>query len=511
MLNHRLNLRRWWACAAAVIALGAAPAHATTITVATISEPPSLDPATTSDLVSMITQHMFETLYTYNSEWKVAPLLAAGFPEISKDGLHYVITLRPGLKFHTGAAVTPADVAASLERWLKASPRGKLASESVTSIKGQGNNKVEITLKEAFPPLLALLAYPNGAAAVMPKAIAEASTNAPLKEYVGTGPFRFLERKPDQYIRLVKFDQYSSPTGTPNGFAGSRVAKVDELRFVPVPNANTRLEGVLAGQFDYADSLNSEFYDKIKASTTVKPAVIKPASWAFLIFNTKQGVMADPNLRLAAQAAIQPESMMIGGFGNPDLINLESSLFPKQSMFHSTADAALYNQKDGTAKAKQMLAKAGYKGQPIRILTSPQYDFLYKMSQVAAQNLQEAGFKVDLQVVDWATLLQKRGDPAVWDGFFTFHGFVPEPALVSIVNPSYPGWWDSPAKRAAFDKFSGEQTDAARVKAWAEMQKLFMEEAPTLKIGEFSNLGASSRKLTGFTPMIFPAFWNVAR
>lgn len=114
-------------------------------------------------------------------------------------------------------------------------------------------------------------------------------------------------------------------------------------------------------------------------------------------------------------------------------------------------------------------------------------------------------------MVDWATLLQKRGDPAVWDGFFTFHGFVPEPALVSIVNPSYPGWWDSPAKRAAFDKFSGEQTDAARVKAWAEMQKLFMEEAPTLKIGEFSNLGASSRKLTGFTPMIFPAFWNVAR
>lgn len=271
------------------------------------------------------------------------------------------------------------------------------------------------------------------------------------------------------------------------------------------------MEGVLSGQFDYADSLNPEFYDKVKSSAAVKPAVIKPASWAFLIFNTKQGVMADANLRRAAQAAIQPEAMMVGGFGNPDLINLEASLFPKQSMFHSTNGASLYNQASGTSRAKQLLNNAGYKGQPIRILTSPQYDFLYKMSQVAAQNLQEAGFKVDLQVVDWATLLQKRGNPDAWEGFFTFHGFVPEPALVSIVNPTYPGWWDSPSKRAALDKFSQEQSDGGRTKAWDEMQKLFMEEAPTLKVGEFSNFGAYSSKLTGFTPMIFPAFWNVAR
>lgn len=504
------TLRRWASGLAATLALGVAlHGQAATLTVATISEPPSLDPATTSDLVSTITQHVFETLYTYDGNWKVAPLLATAYPEVSSDGLTYTITLRNGVKFHNGSPMTAADVVASLQRWLKASPRGKLAAESVSAITAKDDLHVEIQLKEPFPPLPALLAYPNGAAAIMPKAIADASKDAPLKDFVGTGPFRFVERKPDQYIRLARFEQYSSPAGTPSGFAGSRTAKVDELRFVPVPNANTRLEGVLSGQFQYADSLNPEFYDRVKASPVVKPAVIKPASWAFLIFNTKQGAMADVNLRRAAQAAIQPEAMMLGGFGNPDLVHLESSLFPKQSMFYSGIDANLYNQ-SSVAKARELLTKAGYKGQPIRILTSPQYDFLFKMAQVAAQNLQEAGFKVDLQVLDWATLLQKRGDPAAWEGFFTFHGFVPEPALVTIVNPGYPGWWDSPAKRGAMDKFTLEQAGGARTKAWAEMQRLFMEEAPTLKIGEFSNLGAYSRKLSGYTPMIFPAFWNVS-
>ena len=77
------------------------------IDVATIGEPPTLDPmASTADLVGIITQHIFETLYTFDAKWGATPLLAAGLPAISEDGKTYTIPLRTGIKFHDGSVMT---------------------------------------------------------------------------------------------------------------------------------------------------------------------------------------------------------------------------------------------------------------------------------------------------------------------------------------------------------------------------------------------------------------------
>lgn len=93
----------------------AEPAKGGVIDVATIGEPPTLDPmASTADLVGIVTQHMFETLYTFDAKWGVTPLLAADMPQISADGLTYTIPLRAGVKFHDGNPMTSADVVASL-------------------------------------------------------------------------------------------------------------------------------------------------------------------------------------------------------------------------------------------------------------------------------------------------------------------------------------------------------------------------------------------------------------
>jgi peptide/nickel transport system substrate-binding protein len=71
------------------------------INVATVGEPPTLDPmVSTADLVGIITQHFFETLFTFDKNWKVTPLLAEAMPEISADGKVYTIKLRSGVTFH---------------------------------------------------------------------------------------------------------------------------------------------------------------------------------------------------------------------------------------------------------------------------------------------------------------------------------------------------------------------------------------------------------------------------
>ena len=84
-----------------------------------------------------------------------------------------------------------------------------------SATKGQG---VEIVLKQPYAPLLPQLALPSGMAAIMAKeAIAQ-----PLMQFIGTGPYRFKERRPDQYVLLTRFEQYTARKEAASGYAGKR-------------------------------------------------------------------------------------------------------------------------------------------------------------------------------------------------------------------------------------------------------------------------------------------------
>lgn len=505
------------ALAAATLSSSVVPAQAqdkSTLVIAEPFDPQTLDPTTnTIDLITAITQNVFEPLYTFDGNWQPTPVLASALPTMSADGKTITIPLRKGVKFQNGGAMTSADVVASLLRWQKLSPRGKLAAEATESIKAVDGSTVEIKLSRPFAPFVSLLAFFNAAAAIMPKAEAEAAMDGPIRDvskYIGTGPYRIVERRPDQYVRLERFDGYVSPQGAASGFAGKRAALVKELRFVPVPNGNTRLEGLLSGQFDVADVLSSEFYDQVKASDKVAPVVTKPGGWILLVLNNKQGPTANQKFRQAVQAVLDHDSMMLAAFGNPDFYSIHPGLYDPPSPFHSDAGADLFDQKN-VAKAKKLLAESGYKGETFRILTSQQYDFVYKSALVAAENLRQIGIKVEIVTMDWASVLEKRNDPSIWEGFITFHGFVPEPALFTILNPAYPGWWDTPTKRAELEKFNSITDPAARARYWGELQKLFLEEAPTIQIGEYYNLLGVAKNVKGFLPMPFAPYWNVTK
>ena len=198
------------AAAIALLATGsalAAPPKGGAANIAMIGEPQTLDPmASTADLVGIITQHVYELLYTFDANWNVTPMLAESMPVISKDGLVYTIPLRKGVRFHNGKEMTSDDVVASLKRWMDTAPRGKAVAKEIKSLEAKGPNSIVITLNRPYAPLLAHLALPNGFAAIM----AKDSIATPLTQFIGTGPYMFKERKPDQYVQLVRFDGYSA-------------------------------------------------------------------------------------------------------------------------------------------------------------------------------------------------------------------------------------------------------------------------------------------------------------
>lgn len=232
------------------------------LTVATIGEPPTLDVMQTpTDIVLTIDQHIFETLYTYDAEWKSVPLLAAAMPTISEDGMTYRIPLREGVKFHDGSDFDAQDVTASLKRWMAINSKGKQVAAIIDSLEEDGDHAVIIKLKSRYAPLLATLSQ---ACVIMPSE----KVKDTLTDFIGTGPYELKERKPDQYTQLVRFDGYKSPQGTPSNYAGKREAIAKEIRFVPVPDANTRVEGLISGQFDYADSLPVSAYERVERAAT---------------------------------------------------------------------------------------------------------------------------------------------------------------------------------------------------------------------------------------------------
>ena len=155
------------------------------------------------------------------------------------------------------------------------------------------------------------------------------------------------------------------------------------------------------------------------------------------------------------------------------------------------------------------MKQAGYDGKPVRFLVTTQYDYMFKIGQVAQANLEDVGFKVDVQVMDWATLLQKRVNENLWEAFIAAHNLVADPTLITFMNPAYPGWWDSPAKRTALNAFVTETERDKRLAAWRTLHGLFYSEAPTLKLGEFFFLYGINARLSGYTPVPWPSFWNV--
>lgn len=480
-------------------------ASAQSASLAMIGEPQTLDPMlTTADLVGTIMQHVYEPLYTFGAHWNVLPMLAAGMPDVRNGGHEVEIPLRQNVKFHNGQTMQVDDVIASLQRWLAMSPRGKSVAAQLDSIE-PGEHRITLKFKTPYAPLLGQLALPSSLAAIMPKS----AIATQLTEFIGTGPYRLKERRPDQYTILEKFDQYSAREETPDGYGGRRTAHIPELRFVPVPDSNTRTEGILSGQFVYADLLPVEVAPRLKrAGNDVVALIGKNFGFPYIVFNTRKGTLDSVALRQAAQTALGEDEIMTAAFGDPQFFSTGANFFPKGTPYYSLEGAEHYNV-NKPEQAAALAKKAGYTDKPIRILASRQYEFHYNIALVMAEQFKRAGFKTDLQIVDWATLLQRRNDPELWDIYVTHSGIFPEPMLSPPQwGDGAPGWWSSPEKAKLLAAFNQQVDLEKRAAQWGAVQGLVYEQVPFIELGRFNSLSARSPRLLDYVPSVWPFFWN---
>jgi peptide/nickel transport system substrate-binding protein len=432
-------------------------------------------------------------------------MLAEGYT-VSDGGRTFTIRLRKGVKFHHGKELTAPDVVASLTRWGKIATAGKPVWKTVQSIEAKDASTVVVMLKEpsgGFIPSLAVTGT-----AIYPKDVLDAAGDGPLKDFIGTGPFRFVEHRPDRHVKLARFKDYVARADAPNGFGGKRTAYLDEILFIPVPDMSVRAAGMETAEYHYAERIKPDLHDRLKAIPTLVTTPIKPAIWVAGVFNHKQGILTDRRLRQAIQATLDMDPAMGAAIGNKTFYRLDPSLVVAEApQWHSRVSAELYNQKN-PEKAKRLLREAGYAGQPIRWVTTQEYEYMYKTALVARQQLETVGMKIDLQVVDWATLVQRRAKPELWDAFSTAYPFNAEPTLMSWVPCQGHGWWCPEAKEKALSATMRESDPKKRRANWEKVQAAFYEDAALIKFGDFFPMAVMRKDLRGHQPTVEMAFWN---
>src|SRR6266498_2773870 len=444
-----------------------------------IGEAPTLDlHATTAVITQQITWHMYETLYTYDKNLNPIPMLAEGHV-VADAGRRYTVTLRKGVRFHNGKEIEAKDPYI-----------------------------VVIYLKEPSGSLLFALGSPNNGGAIYPKEVLTAAGEGPVKEYIGTGPYRFVEHKPDRHVRLARFKEYAARAEAPNGYGGKRTAYLDEIYFIPVPEASVRLAGAETGEYNFAQQLRQDQYDRVKSQPAVEAQITKPYGWITAVPSHKEGVMTNRKVRQAFLAALEPEPIMAAAIGNKAFYRLDGALFyPEQGAWHSEAGIASYNQKN-KAKARQLLKEAGYTGQPVRWITTKEYEWLYNTALVASQQMEDAGFKVDLQVLDWATLVQRRSKPELFDVFSTGFTLGADPAIATSIQCNWPGWWCNEEKDKLLAEMARETDPRKRKVLIDKVQTIFYDDVVRIKYDDYFTLDVTRKEVRGFKPGPYLYFWN---
>ena len=481
------------------------------LVVAVRGVPPSLDAHWNSTTDTRdIAWHMFEALFTFDDDYGVAPMLAEGY-EVSEDARNWTIRLRRGVRFHNGDEMKAGDVVASLVRWGQVAPRGRALFETVESIGAAGDYTVEIRLSRPNGSLPAILADTLQFAAIYPEAVvARAGAGAPVEEYIGTGPFRFVATGPGGSIRLARFDGYSAREEPASGYGGRRAAHVEEIVFVPVPSPEERLRGLLEGAYDFAEDLSPDAYPVLVERLGVEPVIVRPYEWAGIIFNKASGLFADPRMREAVRASLDAGEILAAAFGDRVFYEPGHSLHAPGTVWHSDAGRSRWNRPDRVL-ARQILLEAGYDGRPVRWLATTDYPWMLAIAEAAKKQLAAVGIPVEIEVSDWATLVRRRADPNAWDIFVTSFPSAAHPVENPYLAGEWPGWWRSEARdRLMLEFFAASDEDEQR-EIWESIQALFWRELPIYPLGEIFLLRGvrSDLRMDASRPGMH--FWNAVK
>ncbi|PTW59850.1 peptide/nickel transport system substrate-binding protein [Breoghania corrubedonensis] len=503
----------------------AAQAAEKTITAVMHSGLRVLDPIiTTAHIVRDHGYMIYDVLVAQDHTFTPKPQMADW--TISDDKTVYTFTLRDGLKFHDGSPVTAADAVASLKRWGQRDSGGQLIFDVTDSLAARDDKTIVWTLKEPYPPLLDTISKQSAVPPfIMPASVAATPPDQAITNHIGSGPFKFVESEyqPGVSVTYEKFDGYVPRDEPADWMAGGKVVNVDKVTWVTMPDAQTTINALLSGEVDYMEQVPVDLLPILQSSEDVTVEVRDPLGFQSIgRMNFLYPPFDNVKVRKAAMMALSQQDVMGTLVGNPDYYKICGSMFGCGTPLEDETGADTLINGGDIDGAKKLLAESGYDGTPVVLMQPTDVPTISAQPIVAAQALRNAGFTVDMQPMDWQTLVTRRASQAKpseggWNLFFT-NWAVPEinsplisPMLNGRGNDAWFGWPTDEKLEELRKEFIAAQTSEERKAVAHKIQAHAMDVVNYIPLGQFLSPQARSNKLTDMIQSPVPVFWQIKK
>ncbi len=442
----------------------------------------SLDPhKATAAGTKEILFNIFEGLVKPDENGNLVNAVASDYT-VSEDGLVYTFTLREGVKFHNGNAVTAEDVKYSLERvsgLLDGTPLISTLS-TIQAVEILDEKTVQVTVGSANTELI----Y-SFVAAIIPSGSGEEEGADPI----GTGPFSYVSYKPQEGIVLAKFADYWQQ-GLPS---------LDQVEFKITGSADTALMELQGGTIDLYAYLTDSQAQTLKDSHQV---IASPSNVVQALFlNNAVAPLDDVRVRQAILYALDKEAVndFVGG-GSGTLIS--SAMLPTLKDYYVDLNDT-YGTTANVEKAKELLTEAGLAdGFDLEIAIPSNYEFHMQTGEVVVEQLKAAGINATIKAVEWSTWLEE-----------VYNGRQYAATISGITCDMTPGYLLNRFQTDSsknFINFANTEYDETYAKAqasldltekaayYARLQEILCEEAGSAFLQVPANMTAISKRLTGY-------------
>ncbi|MCR4266543.1 ABC transporter substrate-binding protein [Nitratireductor sp. ZSWI3] len=499
-------------------------AQAETVKAVMMSSLRVMDPVMTTAFLTRDHGYMiYDTLLGVDSNFQIQPQMASW--TVSDDKKTYTFTLRDGLNWHDGTPVTADDCIASIRRWGEVDTTGLALMTMVDSITRTDDRTFVVQLTQPTTLLLSGLSKLSSRPAfMMPERIAETPGTTAITEYIGSGPFKFVEEEFQPGVRVVyeKNEDYVPRDEPPSWTAGGKVVNVDRVEWVTMPDHMTAINALQSQEIDFIQQIPFDLLPLVETMETVDVKVIdKLGSWTYFRMNHLYPPFDNKLVRQAAMAAVGQDDVLNMLVGNPDYYQTCAAVMGCGNLNENTYGEEWVVKPD-IERAKALLKEAGYDGTPVVLLQPTDLAMLAAQPIVMADAWRKAGFNVDLKAMDWQTVVtqqanQKSPQEGGWNAFSTYSILATSgdpfgnTTLSTAGRKSWAGWPDVPEieeLRLAYARAA----DAEEQKAIAaRIQKLAIDEGVVGPLGQFRIPAAYDNEWTGFLEAPVTLFWNIRK
>jgi peptide/nickel transport system substrate-binding protein len=444
---------------------------------------------------------------------------------VSDDKLTWTFKLRDGLKWTDEQPVTTADVIPSIKRFAAKDVQGGLLARMTKEMTAVDDRTFRIVLKEPFGLVLKTLAKSSSVPLfVMPKRVAELPVNQQLSDTTGCGPFIFKrdEWKPGEKVVYVRNPDYKPRAEPPSGLAGGKVAKLDRIEWISIPDSQTAINALLSGEIDMIEQPPHDLLPVLEKDKNVEIVIPDTLGSTYILrFNWKQPPFDNPKIRRAAEYALNQLDFMKATIGDPRYFKECRAMFgcgtPLES--HVGMDGIL---KSNFEESKKLLKEAGYDGKPIVLLHTTDLNVLINLGPVAKDLLEKGGFKVDMQSMDWQTQVSRRAKKVpVGEGGWNIS--MTAASVVLLSDPIVNHYTETSGDRSQFGWPLDEEIEKLRLafaresdpkKQFAlaeQIQKRVLDLGVTVPLGQFVQPMARRKTVSGNIASPVTVFWNVEK